>query len=274
MWNFLTRAFSGGQCRGKHPVQSDSLVYAVGDVHGRVDLLEPLVEKILNDVLQTQDAGAPPPEVVFIGDVIDRGPDSAAVLEMLTAIETWPEIKPVFLSGNHEEMLLGFLEDPAANKRWLRYGGYETLLSYQLDLKGDLFDDDNVQQVAVELANVMGAHVDLLKRFVRYHRNGNMYFVHAGADPTQPVESQSSQTLVWGEKLDETKPRRDGMWIVHGHTVVEKPVVRGGRISIDTGAYLSGALTALRVEADKISFLRETGGAEHDTVGDPDWANS
>ena len=261
MWNFLTRTFSGAQYRNRYPVRSDSLVYAVGDVHGRIDLLEPLIEKILNDALRSQPEGSAQAEVVFLGDVIDRGPDTVGVLELLIAIESWPELKPIFLIGNHEQMLLAFLKDPLANKRWLRFGGYETLVSYNVDVSGDLFDPQTLVRLAADLSAVMGPHVDLLNRFVLSHKNGNLFFVHAGADPTKSVDEQSETTMIWGAKTEDTRTRRDGMWVVHGHTVVEQPLVRGGRISIDTGAYLSGALTALKVHGEEISFLRETGSA-------------
>lgn len=262
MWKFLTSAISRSRFETRHPIAADRLVYAIGDVHGRIDLLEPLIEKILVDALSHQDDGDDTPaEVIVVGDVVDRGPHSREALEFLTAIQAWPEITPIFLLGNHEQMLLEFLEDPLANKRWLRYGGYETLLSYELDLHGDLFEDRTILRVAGDLAAAMGPHVDLLGQFVNSHMNGNLFFCHAGADPSVPIEEQPSAALVWGTPSFMRYPRKDGIWVVHGHTVVEKPIVKEGRISIDTGAYLSGALTALKVNKSEISFLRETGTA-------------
>jgi len=261
MWKFLTNAISNSRYETRFPIAADRLVYAIGDVHGRIDLLEPLLEKILTDVLdhQAEHGDDTPAEVVVHGDVVDRGPDTREALEFLVAIQDWPEIKPIYLIGNHEQMLLDFLEDPLANKRWLRYGGYETLLSYQLDLRGDLFEDRTILRVAGDLSAAMDYHVDLLKNFTLSHLNGNLFFSHAGADPSVPIEEQPEATLVWGGNAFLRQTRKDGYWVVHGHTVVEKPVVKDGRISIDTGAYLSGALTALKVLGSDVSFLRQTG---------------
>ncbi|MEM9140485.1 MAG: metallophosphoesterase [Pseudomonadota bacterium] len=240
---------------------SERLVYAIGDIHGRADLLEALVEKILNDALihQNRNGAEHPAEVVFIGDVIDRGPNTSAVLEFMTAIAEWPEIEPIFILGNHEEMLLSFLKDPVRGKRWMRYGGYETLLSYNLALSGDVFEEDMLIRIAGELKQAMAVHLALLETFVPVHRNGNLYFVHAGANPAVSMDAQQQQDLVWGNDAFLRTPRRDGNWVIHGHTVVEKPSVKGGRIAIDTGAYLTGALTAVKVSASEISFLTETG---------------
>ena len=260
MWKFLTSAVSRSRFEARYPVAADRLVYAIGDVHGRVDLLEPLMEKILVDALSHQEDGENmPADVVVHGDVVDRGPNTRETLEFLLAIQEWPEIDPIYLLGNHEQMLLEFLEDPLANKRWLRYGGYETLLSYELDLRGDLFEDRTILRVAGDLGAAMGPHVDLLRRFTLSHQNGNLFFSHAGADPAVPIQDQQTGALVWGIDSFARQTRKDGYWVVHGHTVVEKPIVRNGRISIDTGAYLSGALTALKVIGSEISFLRETG---------------
>lgn len=259
MWKFLTNAMSRSRYETRFPISADRLVYAIGDVHGRVDLLEPLIEKILMDALAHQEDDDTPAEVVVHGDVVDRGPHTREALEFLLAIQHWPEIEPIFLMGNHEQMLLEFLEDPLANKRWLRYGGYETLLSYQLDMQGDLFEDRTILRVAGDLGAAMGPHVDLVQRFVHSHLNGNLFFTHAGADPALSIEEQPTGALVWGVPTFERQQRKDGYWVVHGHTVVEKPIVKEGRISIDTGAYLSGALTALKVAGTEVSFLRETG---------------
>ncbi|MEM7056392.1 MAG: metallophosphoesterase [Pseudomonadota bacterium] len=266
MWKFLTNAISNTRYEARFPIAADRLVYAIGDVHGRVDLLEPLLEKILTDVLthQSEHDDNRPAEVVVHGDVVDRGPDTRQALEFLAAIQDWPEITPIYLMGNHEQMLLEFLKDPLANKRWLRYGGYETLLSYNLDLRGDLFEDRTILRVASDLSAAMGYHTDLLGKFVHSHLNGNLFFTHAGADPALPIEEQPTAALVWGVQSFMRQPRKDGFWVVHGHTVVEKPVVKDSRISIDTGAYLSGALTALKVFGSEVSFLRQTGSSSED----------
>lgn len=262
MWDFLSRAFGGRRYAERYPLEAKGLVYAVGDVHGRADLLEALVEKILHDALTHKSVTGidEPAELVFIGDVIDRGPDSCGALEFLAAITEWPEVEPIFVLGNHEEMLLKFLEDPIGHKRWLRFGGYETLLSYNLALSGDLFEDKILLRIAEDLRSAMEHHLALLETFVPSHTNGNLHFVHAGADPAVSMELQSQRDMIWGTDAFTAAARTDGQWVVHGHTVVEKPIVKSGRISIDTGAYLTGALTALKVSGAEISFLTHKAG--------------
>lgn len=240
--------------------RSDRLIYAVGDVHGRADLMEVLLEKILVDALRERErSGDVCPPVVFLGDVVDRGPDSKGALELLCAIRDWPEIAPILLMGNHEAMLLKFLSDPVRHRRWLTYGGYETLVSYGLGRVGDLGDETELQRIAAALAEAMGDHLEMLQQAVTWHVDGNLAFVHAGADPDLPIEMQPEDALIWGTEAFERKRRRDGIWIVHGHTIVEKPVARRGRIPLDTGAYITGVLTALKIHGTDLRFLNHTG---------------
>lgn len=241
------------------PVHSDGLLYAVGDVHGRADLLLAVVDRILQDALVKSDPGETLPEVVFVGDVIDRGPDSFEVIEFLMSIRDWPEIRPVFLLGNHELMLLKFLQDPQANRKWLGYGGFETLQSYGLGRVRDLADRDTLRRLAEDLRGAMGPHLAFFENWTPWHRNGNLLITHAGADPELAPEEQTEDALLWGVPEFERRSRRDGLWVVHGHTVVAEPSVRNGRIAIDTGAYITGRLTALKVDGSEISFLTEIG---------------
>lgn len=254
--NRLRTGLSGSRSRPA----AERLVYAIGDVHGCTDLLEPLVERILNDALaeHERDPG-PPPSVVFLGDMVDRGPDTAGTLEFISAIFEWPEIAPVLILGNHEVMLLEFLADPEAHSRWLRFGGYETLVSYGLGKVGDLASPVELARIAEDLRAAMGPHVDLLESCVYWHVDGNMAFVHAGADPDRAMSEQPVQTLVWGNEAFARRTRTDGMWIVHGHYVIERPVMRRGRIGLDTGSYIRGVLTAMKARGSEISFLAESG---------------
>ena len=253
----LMRTFGGG---GPQP-RSEGLVYAVGDIHGRRDLLEPLFEKLVQDAIGEEARhGAARPPVVFLGDMVDRGPDTRGTLEFLDAIRERPEIETIFLRGNHEEMLLQFLADPVTHRRWLLHGGYETLESYGLGRVGDLEDPGELARIAGDLKAAMGPHVDLLEACATWYEDGNLAFVHAGADPDLPVQMQSDETLIWGCEAFERKRRRDGAWVVHGHTIVEKPVIRHNRIPIDTGAYLTGVLTALKARGTELDFISHEGG--------------
>ena len=254
--------------RRQPPVAADRLLYAVGDVHGRSDLLMPLIDRVFRDALVTGASEDVVPEVIFLGDMIDRGPDSRGVLEFLMMVAEWPEIEPIFLIGNHELMLLQFLDDPVKGRNWLRYGGYETLQSYGMGRLGDLADTDNLRRLAEDLKGAMGPHLGFLSALRPWHVNGNLFLTHAGADPALPPDQQSVDALVWGESAFLRGRRKDGLWVVHGHTVVDTPSVRQGRIAIDTGAYLTGKLTVMKVRRTEISFLTEIGEPVPEETGD------
>lgn len=244
---------------GRKP-RSNRLTYAVGDIHGCANLMERLVEKILIDALDEIDRdGESVPQLIFLGDLIDRGPASKQVLDFLTGMQVWPEIEPIIVAGNHEAMLLQFLADPLRHRRWITYGGYETVVSYGLGHVGDIGNDQTMQRVAQELAHAMGDHVDLIRSAVTLVHDGNLAFVHAGADPDLPLAAQPENTLIWGCEAFNRKRRSDGIWVIHGHTIVDRPTVGRGKIAIDTGAYITGTLTALRIHGTDLSFLSETG---------------
>ena len=252
----LGELFKAVGMRRRYPdPESVGRIYAIGDIHGRADLLMPLMERIVAE----GDPDIGPPLVVFLGDYIDRGPDSADALELLTTVAGWTEIKPVFLLGNHELMLLRFLSDPVSGRRWLRYGGYETLLSYGVSIEADLDEPGELARLSEALGSAMGPHRDFVEDLLPMHRNGNLLFTHAGADPGLPPEAQTIEALAWGVPAFETGARSDGLWVVHGHTIVDSPIVRDGRISIDTGAWKSGQLTALKMQGKDLSFLTQTG---------------
>lgn len=227
------------------------VAYAIGDVHGRADLLLALIDQVMQDAAQVGGR----PALVFLGDYVDRGDQVAETLDLLTEIAGWDEIAPVFLMGNHEQMLLAFLRDPTRGERWLRYGGLQTLMSYGVQGLRDVRSPGALEGLAQSLGAAMGAHVGFLEGLAPCHRLGNVFFAHAGANPGLAPEEQDVQTLLWGSPDFTRTPRRDGVWVVHGHTVVEEPLVAEGRISIDTGAYYSGRLTAVRLASDDIRFL-------------------
>lgn len=233
------------------PIEVTRRVYAVGDVHGRFDLLGDIVDKILQDAGDCDGV----PEVVFLGDYIDRGEHSREVLEFLITAAEWPEIRCVFLLGNHERMLLDFIDDPSQGARWLRFGGLQTLLSYGTPTYGSVNLPGTLQQIRDDLVAAMGRHKAFLDRMVLSHRNGNMLFAHASADPALPPGAQDPQSLLWGHPKFFSQNRSDGIWVTHGHTVVEEPMVEQGRVSVDTGAYFSNRLTAARFQDGKVRFL-------------------
>jgi serine/threonine protein phosphatase 1 len=215
--------------------------YAIGDVHGRYDLLAPL--------LRRTGSGDP---VVLVGDYIDRGEQSAQVLRHL-----FDDAGLICLQGNHEAMLLRFLDDPVANgPLWFRNGGLQTLASFGIAAPDQAMAPEALQQAARHLSQGMGAGmIAWLRALPLVYRSGNVLAVHAGLDPRRPPEAQDTEALIWGHPDFLRRPRQDGYWVVHGHTIVDSPAVTAGRIAIDTGAYATGRLTAARIAAGQVTFL-------------------
>jgi serine/threonine protein phosphatase 1 len=238
------------------PLVIDRPTYAIGDIHGRFDLLVPLMRKVIADA---QDVGITSPRLVFMGDYIDRGEQSRQVLDFLFNLAHDPgdiDGEVVMLRGNHEEMLLDFLRHPAEEgARWLRSGGLQTLLSYGVGGVTASADAAALTNAAAKLAEAMGPHVDALARLPIQARFGNVFFAHAGADPSLPTSVQSPHTLVWGTRTLFSDLRDDGVWVCHGHYVVDEGELTRGRIPVDTGAYFSGKLTAVRLSGGTAHFL-------------------
>jgi serine/threonine protein phosphatase 1 len=240
------------------PVQPGGrLVYAVGDIHGRHDLLERLLEKVLADAAASGDAaGVARPCIVFLGDYIDRGEGARQTVALLRGFAGRDEAEPVFLMGNHEEMLLRFIRDPSTGARWLRNGGLQTLLSYGVRGVTSLSDPDDATRLRDELVSALGPDLAFIEGLVACHRVGNVFFAHAGADPGVPTDEQERGTLLWGTERFQGAVRSDGVWVVYGHFVVDQPFAAEGRIAVDTGAYYSGRLTAARISDGDIRFLQ------------------
>lgn len=223
------------------PLQPDVRAYVVGDIHGRHDLLMPALARIDGDL-----AGRAGPSVlVFLGDYVDRGEQSAQVLETLRTLPGECPIPVVTLMGNHERMMLDYLADPVAHGRlWLHNGGLMTLTSFGIADMIDTAGPDDLIAAAAELRAAMPAGTEeWLSGLPLMWRSGNLTCVHAAMDPRAPIDEQADATLIWGHPAFVTTPRRDGIWVAHGHTVVDAPQMASGRIALDTGAYFSGLLT-------------------------------
>ena len=218
--------------------------YAVGDIHGRVDLLEHLLAKIHADL---QHRPAPKTLLVFVGDLVDRGPSSAQVIERLRCYRR-DGVRPVFLLGNHEEVLLRIIAgDSSVVESWLKFGGLQCLQSYGVTL-ASIRGRSAEQVVEIVRASVPPEHVEFLESFADSCRFGDYLFVHAGIRPGVEVDQQSQADLRWIREpflFDETD---HGFVVVHGHTITDEVEERPNRIGIDTGAYRSGVLTALAIE--------------------------
>ncbi|WP_210530260.1 metallophosphoesterase [Rubellimicrobium arenae] len=226
------------------PLAPDEPLAVIGDVHGRDDLLGRLLDRLA--------ATEPGRRIILVGDYIDRGEQSAAVLARLAAR---PDL--VCLKGNHEAMCLGFLADPERQgPRWLVNGGLQTLASYGVGGVTPSARGEALEAARDRLAAAMGEELtDWLRLRPLVWRSGNVAVVHAAADPTLPLEQQSERTLIWGHPRFAEGVRADGIWIAHGHTITPEPLAESGRIAVDTGAYATGRLTAALVDPGGVSFV-------------------
>ncbi|MEP0315845.1 MAG: metallophosphoesterase family protein [Hyphomonas sp.] len=238
-------------------------LYAIGDIHGRRDLLERLLEQIEQDS-ETLPAGTKR-TLVFLGDYIDRGLQSRDVIDLLIS-DRLKDFETVFLMGNHEEALLRFLSDANFGKQWVRYGGGETLYSYGFqppNTRTSLTSHEAMTAAKKAWEKVWSGfrerlpkeHFEFYNSLQSYHVAGDYLFVHAGMRPDVPLEQQSARDLLWirDEFLDDTK-EFDHM-VVHGHTPAEGVFRDNRRIGLDTGAFISGRLSAAKLFKTDVSFL-------------------
>jgi serine/threonine protein phosphatase 1 len=249
---FFRSLFRGSAANPLPPkVSDDSRVYAIGDIHGCAGLLDKLHRMILKDMECHDDKRN---VVIYLGDYVDRGPDSRAVIDMLIE-DCLPGFETIFLKGNHEDSLLRFLDDPEIGPAWLAYGGDATLYSYGVR-PPDWSKPGELQRAQKEFVHTLpAAHKAFFAAMALFHVEGDYAFVHAGFRESVSMERQSPADMLWirDEFLDS---RSDfGKMVVHGHSIQETPVVRRNRIGIDTGAFATGVLTCLVLEKDEQRFL-------------------
>lgn len=224
-------------------------VYAIGDIHGRLDLLQRAIAAIGRDV----DANGSDALAVTLGDYIDRGPASRGVIDLLAA-NPFP-MPYVALKGNHELLMQAFLADPNKGEHWRRLGGLETLHSYGVPV-GDLMIGKNFAEAALRLRDAMPrSHIEFLGALKTSFAQGRYFFCHAGVRPGVALAKQSDDDLMWirDEFLNSTMDF--GKIVVHGHTPVVEPEVRPNRINIDTGAFATGRLTCVVLDDRGHRFL-------------------
>lgn len=218
--------------------------YVVGDIHGRLDLLEQLLELIEQDARKRRKLKT---TIIFLGDLIDRGPASAQVVERL---RTYRPLfaNMAFLMGNHEEVLLRVLAgDSALLRHWLNFGGAECLRSYGGDpIAARMMQPE--QSIAVVKHCVPDTHAEFLRSFADTISFGRYLFVHAGVRPGTSLRDQTHSDLRWIREPFLEDKRDHGYVVVHGHTISDRVELRSNRIGIDTGAYRTGVLTALAIE--------------------------
>ncbi len=233
----INRALHARFGRVAMPAPAHALA-VIGDVHGRADLLGAMLEQLARD-----HSGYLP---VLAGDLVDRGPDSRAVLERVRM----PGAGIVVLMGNHERMLLDFLDDPgAAGPAWLRHGGDATLASFGIAKP----EPDSATRDALRAA--LGPAEAWLRALPTWWQSGTVVVAHAGADPRRAMADQDPRDLLWGHPGFGRFPRRDGLWVVRGHVIVPEPQFGRGVISVDTGACTTGRLSCALISGEGVRFL-------------------
>lgn len=230
------------------PLAPEEEFTAVGDIHGRYDLMQRLMDHLARRSNLRR--------LVFLGDYIDRGEQSAEVLKGLHWLSS-NSGGVICLRGNHEDMLLGFLEDPLRHgPAWLQHGGRQTLLSFGVAPAYSGAPEADWLAARNSLQSKMGADlIAWLRALPVIWQSGNVATVHAGADPSRPMDAQNDQDLIWGHPNFLRMPRRDGVWVLHGHTIVEDVAADQGRIGVDTGAFATGRLSAVTVTSGGYTVL-------------------
>lgn len=245
MFNALKSLFRPRTQTRLPSVPAGTRYYVIGDIHGRLDLYHAMIGAIESD-----DASRPPcdSQVVLLGDLVDRGPDSAGVV---ARTRTWQKERQVrVLAGNHEEMFLGAFTKPEVLRHFLKHGGRETILSYGLSKKQ--FNAMNLDELFALMPRLITQDErDYIAGFEEMIVAGDYLFVHAGIDPRVPLEEQKRSDLLWiRDRFLNHEGPLDKV-VVHGHTIFNRVMDCGNRIGIDTGAFRSGVLTALVLEGDQ-----------------------
>ncbi len=234
-----------------HRAPAGERVYAIGDIHGRLDLLDELLAKI-----GTDDAARSPAKttLVILGDLPDRGPDTRGVVERLMGLAA-ASSDIIFLMGNHEELMIRTWEgDRQVAGTFNRVGGKATLLSY--GVRSDVYDSWDLAELANQTVHyVPRDHIDFMRSFRDYYQSGDYLFVHAGIAPGIAIEDQDPIDLRWIRRSFLESTSDHGAMIIHGHTITDRVDERPNRIGIDTGAFGSGVLTAIGIEGGDRWFL-------------------
>ncbi|MEM7780085.1 MAG: metallophosphoesterase family protein [Pseudomonadota bacterium] len=245
MFNALRNLFRSPPQPRLASVPDGSRYYVIGDIHGRLDLFEAMIGAIEADDLAQPGAET---QVVLLGDLVDRGPQSAGVVARTREWQAQRSVR--VLAGNHEEMFLGAFEKPSILRHFLKHGGRETILSYGLSKKQ--FNTMTLDELYEKLPSLIPqSERDYIEGFEEMIVAGDYLFAHAGIDPTVPIEDQSRQDLLWIRDRFLSHEGSLEKVVVHGHTIFKRVMDCGNRIGIDTGAFRSGVLTALVLEADQ-----------------------
>ncbi|MFN3806035.1 metallophosphoesterase family protein [Asticcacaulis sp.] len=255
MWSALKRAF-GKPSRSNAPASRiDRLTYAIGDVHGRNDLLKRLLDIIKEDAEREDEK----PRIVMLGDYVDRGDDSAGVLDTILELEGSSWCDTQVLLGNHEEMLKRFLLDSDYGSDWVTFGGDATLASYGVTPPSPRSETELWVEARKQLSHAMpSAHLSLLRRAALHYTAGDYLFVHGGVKPGVPLDQQGAETFLWIRDEFLKSPKACEKVVVHGHSARQQVSNQNWRIGVDTGAYATGILTAVKLKEATRTFVKST----------------
>ncbi len=250
----LSKALAREDARAAGSARAPRPLFAVGDVHGMAEMLDAMIEKIHDRIVQDDLHDA---AVIFLGDYVDRGPHSRETIDLLLESPARLGVDTVFLRGNHEAFAQRFLDKPHEESRWLDWGGDATVESYGIDPQD--FEAGIQGQIALSdaLEEAMGdAHTRFLREgLVTHHDEWPFFFSHAGIDRKRPPQDQPERALVHGVRgFRETGGWPDSI-VVHGHYITDMPDQGPRRIGLDTGAYRSGVLTAAFCIDEAIDFI-------------------
>jgi serine/threonine protein phosphatase 1 len=242
---------------GRRPsVPAGVRIYAVGDIHGRLDLLNELLARIADDMSSRP---AIRPVFIFLGDYIDRGPSSRETIDRL--IEHAKVSESVFLKGNHEQIAMSCLRDRGLFERWMRLGGFETLMSYAVAPEGRADDKQIVRLQAAFHDALPQSHFRFFRDLQSSFALGDYFFAHAGVKPDIPLAHQKESDLLWIRQEFLESSTDFGKIVVHGHTPTREIEVATNRVNIDTGAYATGRLTCLVIDETSLSVIDTRGQA-------------
>lgn len=258
MFNQLRKLFGkSAASAATHALPPGERVYAIGDIHGRIDLFDALINAIEQDDRDTPPAGQT--TIILLGDLVDRGPGSAQVV---ARAREWQARRPVrILAGNHEQMFLDSFDNNDILRHFLRHGGRETLLSYGLD--EEVANAITLEELGEMLPGLVPQEErDFIAGFENCVAIGDYLFVHAGIRPGLPLEEQTRHDMLWIREPFLGYEDDHPFMVVHGHTIFETVDERPNRIGIDTGAFRSGILTALVLEGSGRRYIQavEDGG--------------
>lgn len=219
-------------------------VYAIGDIHGCLVELRGLEQRIVEDAASIEGEKW----LVCLGDLVDRGPESMGVLDHLMAPPP-AGLRRICLAGNHETMMLDFIDNPASQPDWLQFGGQQTLASYGIDASGFMAAPPRQRRALLE-SYIPEDHLGFLAGLPLTLSVPGVVFVHAGLRPGVPLDRQEEHDLLWIREEFFSAPPQPGRLVVHGHTPASEAVILPGRICVDTGAFATARLTAVRLTPD------------------------